>query len=385
MAGCSSRSPFRQRWTRPYLEKAIKADQANSKFVGNSINAMETLRYFGGDEWVASRFGEQAAEVRDSWASFAYRRIGLALVFGLMLAAQIGITFAVLLPRYRSGELSVGDIVLFDALLLQLNRPFQMIGSSIDDLLRSWSRFMPFAKMWSAPEEADVPSDGTFRLSEGRIAFDGVSFGYRDEPVVRDVSFAAERGRLNFLTGETGSGKTTLFKLALKSLDPSSGRVLVDGMPLAEIARRDWYSVIGVVPQEIMLLNDTLTANIILGRPLDEARLRRAVEKASIAKFIDGLPEGFETKIGERGLKLSGGERQRVAIARALYADPQILFLDEASSALDERTEAEIMGELRRLAGEMTILAITHRKTVIRPGDNVVELTPDGVRERIVA
>jgi ATP-binding cassette subfamily B protein len=375
---------FANRWTRPYLDAAIKADQANSKFVGNSINAMETLRYFGGDKWIAGRFEEQAGEVRDSWASFAYRRIGIMLIFGLMLAAQIGITFAVLLPRYRSGELTVGDVVLFDALLLQLNRPFQMIGSSIDDLLRAWSRFIPFAKMWGAPEESDVQAGSDFRLPTGRIEFEHVGFAYREEPVVRDVSFVAERGRLNFLVGETGSGKTTLFKLALKSLEPKSGRVLVDGMPLDEISRSDYYSVIGVVPQEIMLLNDTLTANIVLGRPLDEAKLRQAVEKASIARFIDGLPEAFETRVGERGLKLSGGERQRVAIARALYADPQILFLDEASSALDERTEAEIMGELRALAHDMTILAITHRKTVIEAGDNVVELAEGAARERIV-
>ncbi|MEQ1901248.1 MAG: ABC transporter ATP-binding protein [Devosia sp.] len=374
---------FANRWTRPFLDDAIKADQANSKFVGNSINAMETLRYFGGDQWIAGRFAEQAREVRDSWGKFANRRILYALVFGAMLAAQIGVTYFVLLPRYRLGELSVGDVVLFNALLMQLNAPFQMIGSSIDDLLRSYSRFVPFAKMWGAPEEADVPAGENFRLANGTIAFEQVGFGYRDERVVNAVSFVASRGRLNFLTGETGSGKTTLFKLALKSLEPKSGRVLVDGVPLSEIARSDYYSVIGVVPQEIMLLNDTLTANIVLGRPLNEARLRRAVERASIARFIDGLPEKFETRIGERGLKLSGGERQRVAIARALYGDPQILFLDEASSALDERTEAAIMGEVRALADEMTILAITHRRTVIRAGDAVVELTAEGVKERI--
>jgi len=306
-------------------------------------------------------------------------------VFGTMLAAQIGITYFVLLPRYRAGELSIGDVVLFDSLLLQLNRPFQTIGSSIDDLLRSYSRFVPFAKMWGAPEEPDVTPHPDFRLKAGTIAFEQVGYTYRDKPAITDVSFAARRGRLNFLTGETGSGKTTLFKLALKSLEPKEGRVLVDGEPLNEVARADWYSVIGVVPQEIMLLNDTITSNIILGRPLDEAKLRYAVERASIAKFIEDLPEKYETRIGERGLKLSGGERQRVAIARALYADPQILFLDEASSALDERTEAEIMGEIRRLADEMTIIAITHRKTVIAPGDAVVELTPAGVRERIAA
>ncbi|MEP7241008.1 MAG: ABC transporter ATP-binding protein [Devosia sp.] len=376
---------FANRWTRPFLEAAIKADQANSKFVGNSINAMETLRYFGGDQWIAGRFAEQAREVRDSWTKFARRRIFYGLIFGAMLAAQIAITYFVLLPRYRSGELSIGDVVLFDSLLLQLNRPFQTIGQSIDDILRSYTRFIPFAKMWAAVEEPDVRPHDNFHLASGTIAFDHVGFAYRDTPAVSDVSFEAHRGRLNFLTGATGSGKTTLFKMALKSLEPTTGRVLVDGVDLNDIARADWYSVIGVVPQEIMLLNDSLSANIVLGRPLDEAKLRRAVERASIGKFIGGLPEQFETRIGERGLKLSGGERQRVAIARALYADPQILFLDEASSALDERTEAEIMGEIRALANEMTILAITHRKTVIAPGDVVAELTQQGVSERIAA
>ena len=153
--------------------------------------------------------------------------------------------------------------------------------------------------------------------------------------MVSNVSFLAQRGRVNFLVGDTGSGKTTLFKLALKSLETQEGKVLVDGVDINEIARKDWYSVIGVVPQDIMLLNDTLATNIILGRPYDEARLKRATERAAIRHFIEGLKDGFETKVGERGLKLSGGERQRVAIARALYAEPEFLFLDEASSSLD--------------------------------------------------
>ena len=184
----------------------------------------------------------------------------------------------------------------------------------------------------------------------------------------------AQRGRVNFLVGDTGSGKTTLFKLALKSLETQDGTVLVDGVDINDIARKDWYSVIGVVPQDIMLLNDTLATNIVLGRPYDEERLKRATERASIRRFIEGLKDGFDTKVGERGLKLSGGERQRVAIARALYADPEFLFLDEASSSLDTRTEAEIMDELREHKNEMTIIAITHRKAVIRPEDHVIEL-----------
>jgi ABC-type bacteriocin/lantibiotic exporter with double-glycine peptidase domain len=372
---------FANKWTRPFLDKAIKADQENSKFVGNAVNAMETLRYFGGDKWIAARFGGQASEVRDSWTKFSMRRIGYASIFGIGLAIQFGITFAVLIPRYRTGELSVGDIVLFNALLLQLNRPFQMIGSAIDDLMRSYSRFIPFAKFWGAPEEPDAAPDASFALAEGTLEFKDVSYAYGEKTAVEHASFAASRGRITFLTGETGSGKTTLFKLALKSLEPTGGRIAVDGIDLAEIRRADWYSIIGVVPQEIMLLNDTLEANIVLGREHDMEKLRRAAAKASILKFIDGLAEGFETKVGERGLKLSGGERQRVAIARALYDSPQLLFLDEASSALDNATEAAIFEEIRQLAGEMTILAITHRKTVIAASDNVVELPSRVVAE----
>jgi ABC-type multidrug transport system fused ATPase/permease subunit len=249
-----------------------------------------------------------------------------------------------------------------------------MIGNSIDGLLRAYSQFQPFTFMWQAAEEPNAPS-GDFSAPEGRLAFEHITFSYGKGPVVDDVSFAARRGELNFLVGETGSGKTTLFKLALKSLEPQGGRITVDGVDLQTVSRKDWYSLIGVVPQEIMLMNDTLATNIVLGRDYDEARLKRAARRASIANFIEGQPQGYETRVGERGLKLSGGERQRVAIARALYADPQFLFLDEASSALDTKTEAAIMDELRAQKDETTIIAITHRMAVIRPGDNILSLT----------
>ncbi|WP_370462080.1 ATP-binding cassette domain-containing protein [Phyllobacterium sp. SYP-B3895] len=179
---------------------------------------------------------------------------------------------------------------------------------------------------------------------------------------------------MTFITGETGAGKSTLFKLALKSLEPQSGRITADGIDLKTIARSDWFKAIGVVSQEIMLLHDTIEANIVLGRPLDRELLLKAAANAAIDDFIAQLPEGFATVVGERGLKLSGGERQRIAIARALYANPRMLLLDEASSALDEGTEADIMQGLRRLKDEVTIIAITHRKTVIRPEDRVIRL-----------
>lgn len=361
------------RYSRPYLEKAIEADQIRAGFLGNAVAAMETLRYFGGDEWVGRRFADAAEETRAAWTTWSLRRITFASVFGGALAIQFIIAFAILLPRYQAGEITIGDLVLLGALLMQLNRPFEMIGNSIDGLLRAYSQFQPFTFMWKAPEESDG-QEGHMDVAVGSLEYRNVGYAYGDKQIVSNISFLAERGQVNFLVGDTGSGKTTLFKLGLKSLEVQTGKVLVDGIDINDIARKDWYSVIGVVPQDIMLLNDTLATNIILGRPYDEERLKRATERASIRRFIEGLKDGFDTKVGERGLKLSGGERQRVAIARALYADPEFLFLDEASSSLDTRTEADIMDELRQHKNEMTIIAITHRKAVIRPEDHVIEL-----------
>ncbi len=377
-AGFVSLTYAANKWTKGTLDQAVEADQENAKFVGNAVNAMETLRYFGGDRWIAGTFAEKALEARRAWNLWALRRVTLAVLFGVALAAQLAFTFYLLLPRYYAGELTVGDIVLINLLMIQLNQPFEMIGSTIDDVVRAWSGFLPFARMWAAEEEPETGTRGSFTPRRGEIAFRDVAFGYGDRRILREATFTARRPHITFIIGETGSGKSTLFKLALKALEPDAGTILVDGVDFASISRHDWYEVVGVVPQDILLLNDTLAANIALGRPVDEAKLRNAAARASVLSFIEALPEGFQTRVGERGLKLSGGERQRVAVARALYADPAFLFLDEASSALDEATEAEIMAELRRLGDRMTIVAITHRRSVIAPQDQVIEIV-DGV------
>jgi len=362
------------RWTRPLLDRAIEANQDNARFVGNAVNAMETLRYFNGERWISTIFAQKAGLARASWIGWSRRRILLAGLFGAALATQLAIAYLVLLPRFQAGEMSVGDIVLVNLVLIQLNQPFEMIGMAIDDVMRSVSRLMPFARMWAVPE--DQAGAGGVRLEKpaGHIVFENVGFRYGARQTLAGVSFAAGPGEIVYIVGPTGAGKTTLFRLALKSLTPSTGRILVDGVDLARLERASWYDAVGVVPQDVMLLNDSLAANIVLGRDHDPERLRRAAERASILSFIESLPEGFDTPVGERGLKLSGGERQRVSIARALYGEPILLFLDEASSALDEDTEAQIMGELRRQGGGMTILAITHRRSVIAAGDRVVTL-----------
>jgi ABC-type multidrug transport system fused ATPase/permease subunit len=297
------------------------------------------------------------------------------------LCVQIIISYYFLWPRHQAGELSVGDIVLFNTLLLQLNVPFELIGQSINELLRSLARFVPYAKMWHAPEEGWSAHAQRLVLSQKVIEFSGVGYLYENGRGVDGVSFTARPGQLTFITGETGSGKSTLFKLLQKSMLPQKGRISVDGVDITCITREDWFSAVGIVPQEVQLLNDSLRTNIVLGRPMDKDRLRYAAERAAILSRIEAMPEGFDTIVGERGLKLSGGERQRIAIARALYGEPSILLLDEASSALDDETEREIMDQLRRVDADMTIIAITHRQSSVRPDDQVIALPSRTVRE----
>lgn len=365
---------FANKYTKHYLDSAIKSSMDMAKFIGNSINLIEVLRQLGSDSWSIERFSSKAKQARDNFQSFARYRLLLAAFYGAALSIQFIITFMLLIPRYQAGELSLGDIVLFNILLLQLNQPFEMFGQAIDITVRAWSEFLPFARMWTAPEEIEPEDPTPFLLDEGRIEFIEVAYDYGNGRKLAAINFVVKPGQINFITGETGAGKSTLFALALKSLVPQSGKILIDNKNLNEISRASWFSNLGVVPQDVMLFNDSLKTNIVLGRPYDKEKLHEAARRASILEFIEALPDGFDSNVGERGLKLSGGERQRIAIARALYASPKILFLDEASAALDGATEKEIMDELRQQANEITILAITHRTSLISDSDRVYHL-----------
>jgi ABC-type bacteriocin/lantibiotic exporter with double-glycine peptidase domain len=362
--------------TRPHLDAAIEQSQASSRFVGNAISSMDTLRQFQSDRWMIGQFTTRERSVLDAFGRYATTQMRYALVFGLALTAQFAITLWLLVPRVVAGDLTVGDLVLFNTLLLQLNMPFQMMGQAIQQFNQSYSQFLPFARMWQAETHDDPETTGAFAITQGTIGFEKISYLYPNGRGVSDANFTARRGTITYITGDTGAGKSTLFKL-LKAMRPTTGTITVDGTDLNTISRADWFAHVASVPQDIVLLNDTLATNIVLGRPFDAARLRRAAERAAILSFIEGLEQGFETIVGERGLKLSGGERQRIAIARALYADPAIVLLDEASSALDAETEKDIMDQLRLLRDEVTIIAITHRLSVIAPDDNVVRIGHD--------
>lgn len=372
-----SLSTIATRRARAYLEVATNAGQENARFVGNAMNAMETLRQFGTHAWMTQRFGHRAQLVRDNWRAYVLQRLCYIGFLGVGLAIQFTITFLLLLPRYEAGVLSIGDLVLFNMLLLQLNTPFEAIARAIDDVARARAMLVPLLKLWRAPEELRLHDAGQFFPVDGRIIFDDVDYRYENGRGVTGVTFEIERGGITFLVGETGAGKSTIFKLALKTIEPDAGRILIDGIDLACIDRANWHAMVAVVPQDVMLLNETLADNILLGRPHDDARLREVAAKAAILTLIDALPLGLDTIVGERGLKLSGGERQRIAIARALYGEPAILLLDEASSSLDDSTQQEVMMHIRTLAIDVTVLAITHRQTSIAPTDRVIWLDGD--------
>lgn len=363
--------------TRPHLDEAIEQSQASSRFVGNAISSMETLRQFQSEGWMIGQFTNRERSVLQAFSRYATTQVRYAFVFGLALTAQFAITLWLLVPRVVSGELTVGDLVLFNTLLLQLNLPFQMMGQAIQQCAQSYSNFLPFARMWQAEAHEESKAFCPFTLTEGFVEFSDVSFVYPNGRGVSHASFTARRGKITYITGDTGAGKSTLFKLVLKAMPPTGGGITVDGINLEAVSRADWFAQIAAVPQDIVLLNDTLATNIVLGRPFDAVRLRRAAERAAIHDFIESLDSGFETLVGERGLKLSGGERQRIAIARALYGEPAIVLLDEASSALDAETEKAIMDQLRIIRDEVTIIAITHRLSVIAPDDKVVRVGPD--------
>lgn len=363
-----------------YLEDATSERQKNIQLLGNAMSMMDVLRFFNAGSWIDQRFQQGSQQILKSLTSYSLKRTYYAVIFGVALTIQFLISFYILIPEVQAGRMSVGDLVLFNALLLQLNTPFEMIGRCILEFNQSYIEFKPFARMWNEPELRDNINQpiASFSTSNddhlGLLKFQDVSFSYTNGRGIRDINFTAASGKITFLTGDSGAGKSTIFKLILKQIQPDQGDIIVNNIPLNSIARNTWFSQIGVVPQEVMLLNDTIKNNICLGRAYDDQKISQAAKKAQILDRIKMMPDGFDTVVGERGMTLSGGEKQRISIARALYADPEFLLLDEASSSLDGDTEYEIMSHMRSLKDSVTIIAITHNPRLIHPEDIVIKL-----------
>ena len=284
-----------------------------------------------------------------------------------------------------SGTLTLGDLVLVNAFLLQLFVPLGFLGIVYRQIKYSLADMDLMMKLLAEePEICDKPGAGLLTAGNGEVVFDAVTFSYQPErPILHDVSFTVSPGKKVAVVGPSGAGKSTLARLLFRFYDVTGGRILINGQDIRDVTQSSLRKVIGIVPQDTVLFNETIRYNIAYAKP-DAAweEIMRAAELAHIHEFIQGLPDGYETLVGERGLKLSGGEKQRVAIARVILKNPKILVFDEATSALDSRSERAIQAALQELAAHHPTLVIAHRLSTIIDADEILVMEHGRIMER---
>jgi ATP-binding cassette subfamily B protein len=293
-----------------------------------------------------------------------------------MVMAAIGV---------QNGTLSVGDFVLVNAYMIQITMPLNFLGTVYREIRQALIDMGEmFDLLQQSAEVVDKSDANVLKVQEGEIILDDVHFGYDAErPILKGVSLTAKPGQTVAIVGSSGSGKSTIGRLLFRFYDVWSGGLRIDGQDLRDITQESLHAQIGVVPQDTVLFNDTVHYNIAYGRPTaSEDEIIAAAKAAKIHDFIVGLPDGYQTTVGERGLKLSGGEKQRVGIARTLLKNPPILLLDEATSALDTETEMEIQAELKAMSHGRTVITIAHRLSTIAEADLIVVLEEGAIVEQ---
>jgi len=344
---------------------------ALSRAVDSLLN-YETVKYFGAEGREEQRFGAAmrayAEAAIKSENSLGLLNIAQATIMNLMMGGAMAFT----VWGWSKGRLTPGDLVLINTYLMQLFRPLDMLGWVYRTIRQGLiDMALMFRLIDTEIEVRDAPGAPALVVKRPTIVFEDVVFGYdRNREILHGLSFEVPAGGHVAVVGPSGAGKSTIGRLLFRFYDPWSGRILVDGQDIREVTQESLRRHIGIVPQDSVLFNDTIGYNIAYGRDgADQAEVIEAARGAAILKFIEKLPLGFDTEVGERGLKLSGGEKQRVAIARTLVKNPPILLLDEATSALDTRTEQDILATLRRVSKRRTSLSIAHRLSTIADSD----------------
>ena len=358
--------------------------EASTKAIDSLLN-FETVKYFGNEEHEARRFDgalriyEKAAVKSET--SLAFLNVGQTAIISIGVSVMM-IMAAV---EVRAGRMTVGDFVLVNSYLIQLYMPLNWLGTVYREIKQSLIDMEQMFRLLGVPEEvADRPGAGPLRLTGGEVEFDHVSFDYNpNRRVLADVSFKVPAGKKVAIVGPSGSGKSTIARLLFRFYDVTDGCVLVDGQDIRDVTQTSLRAAIGIVPQDTVLFNDTIFYNIAYGNPeATRAEVEEAARLAKIDQFIRSLPDGYETRVGERGLKLSGGEKQRVAIARTILKRPAILIFDEATSALDTHTEKAIQASLAEVSADRTTLVIAHRLSTVVDADEILVLDQGRVVER---
>ena len=358
--------------------------EANNRAVDSLLN-YETVKYFGNEAHEARRYDSSLERYERAYVRSEISLNGLN--FGQQSIIAFGLTAVMMLAagRVTGGTMSVGDFVLVNTYMIQLSLPLNILGFAYREIKQGLTDMEAmFRLLGEGAEVADKPGAPPLKVTEGTIAFQDVRFGYRpDRTILKGVSFAVPAGGTLAIVGPTGAGKSTISRLLFRFYDANDGRVLIDGQDVRDVQQGSVRAAIGVVPQDTVLFNDTIRYNIAYGRPgATQDEIENAAKLAQVHDFVLRLPDGYDTRVGERGLKLSGGEKQRVAIARTLLKDPKLLILDEATSALDTRTEQEIQSALRDAARGRTTLVIAHRLSTVVDADEIIVLQEGLVAER---
>ncbi|HEY7470792.1 MAG TPA: ABC transporter ATP-binding protein/permease [Gemmatimonadota bacterium] len=372
-------------WRTRFVRELNDIDTETSVRSVDALLNYETVKYFGNEQYEAGRY--DASLQRYERAAVRTRTTLSLLNMGQGIIIAVGVTILMLMAArgVAGGRLTIGDFVLVNTYLIQLYQPLNFLGFVYRQIKQSLVDMESmFALLGENVEVEDAPDARPLAVTRGEVAFRDVVFSYDPErTILRGISFVVPAGKRVAVVGPSGAGKSTISRLLFRYYDVGEGSIEIDGQDVREVTQASLRAAIGIVPQDTVLFNDTIYHNIAYGRPsASPAEVERAARLARIHDFVAGLPEAYETKVGERGLKLSGGEKQRVAIARTILKDPPILVLDEATSALDTRTEKEIQASLDEVARGRTTLVIAHRLSTVVDAEEIVVLDAGRVVER---
>jgi ABC-type transport system involved in Fe-S cluster assembly fused permease/ATPase subunit len=356
---------------------------ANQKAIDSLLN-FETVKYFGAEAREAARYDVAMERYEAAALKTSYTLAFLNFGQSVLITAGLIIVMAMAAMGVQSGQLTVGDFVMVNAYMIQITMPLNFLGTVYREIRQSLVDMGEMFDLLEQPADVnDKPDAKELEIKGGEIVLDDILFGYdAARPILKGVSLTVPAGKTVAIVGPSGSGKSTVGRLLFRFYDVDGGALRIDGQDLRDVTQASVHAQVGVVPQDTVLFNDTIFYNIAYGRP--EAARSEIVEAAKAAKihdFISSLPDGYDTSVGERGLKLSGGEKQRVGIARTLLKNPPILLLDEATSALDTETEAEIQSELNAMGEGRTVLTIAHRLSTIAHADQIVVLESGVIAE----
>ena len=372
-------------WRMDFRHRMNELDSRGNTIAIDSLINYETIKYFGNERLELQRYDQTLSEW-EHWAVRSQSSMSL-LNFGQGAIIAIGVTLVMILASHfvAQGQMRIGDLVLVNAFLLQLFIPLGFLGIVYRQIKYSLADMdLVFKLLDTPPEIRDAPDARPLEVREGHIRFEHVDFGYQPErQILHDVSFEVPPGRKVAVVGHSGAGKSTLSRLIFRFYDVWSGCICIDDQDVRSVTQDSLRAAIGIVPQDTVLFNESIYFNIAYGRP--DARREEVIEAARMAcilDFIESLPDGWDTLVGERGLKLSGGEKQRVAIARAILKRPRILIFDEATSSLDSHTEKAIQQTLAEVAADHTTLVIAHRLSTVVDADRILVMEQGRIVEQ---